>query len=211
MAKQTRVDKAISVAKSTMTGDLRDVLLDIMRDRTLTGKAWKDMKEDEQRRVRDMIVNRVEISVGRAVDIIASEGRRHVKVLLKSVTVKDGIKGSFETSKTAELRHELIDAQGDNVLVVLIGKEKYHGEKAPVKIDKDQPNLPMKESEENGQTTEEVNHDPETGEVIEDTGSKSENPDEAEGQEAGDDDGYEDEDGDDEEDDTEIDDEDEQD
>lgn len=162
---EKRIAKAAEISKTTMTGDLRDVLIDIMRDKTFTGKAWKDMKEDEQRAVRDRINSVVEHAVSRAVDIIASEGRRHIKVLLKSVTIKNGIKGSFETSKAAELRHELGDAQGDNVLIVLLGSDKYHGEKAPVKIDKDQPSL-IKEKEDNA--TEEVKHDPETGEIIED-------------------------------------------
>lgn len=175
---QKRIEKAANISKSTMTGDLRDVLIDIMRDKSYTGKSWKDMSEDEQRAVRDRITSVVEFSVARAVDIIASEGRRHVKVLLKSVTIKDGIKGSFETSKAAELRHELIDAQGDNVLIVLLGSDKYTGEKSPVKIDKDQPSL-IKEKDENVETTEEINHDPETGEVIGDTEQVDEDLDEA--------------------------------
>lgn len=164
-----RIDKAAEIAKSTMTGDLRDVVLNIMQDKTLTGKAWKDMTEEEQRRTRDMIVSRVEPAVARAVDIIASEGRRHVKVLLKSVTIKDGIKGAFEAPKTTELRHELIDAQGDTCLVVLTGSAKYVGEKSPVKIDKDQPDLIARNNKPKEEDDNETPaHNPKTGEVIDD-------------------------------------------
>lgn len=164
-----RLQKAAEIAKSTMTGDLRDVLLDIIRDKNLTGKAWKDMNEDEQRRTRDMIVARIEPAVGRAVDIIASEGRKHVKVLLKQVTIKDGIKGVFEAPKAVDLRYELIDAQGDTCLLVLTGSDKYKGEKGPVKIDKDQPDLIEKnKQDQEKQPDEKTAHDPETGEVIED-------------------------------------------
>lgn len=152
-----RIDKATEIAKSTMTGDLRDAVLDIISDRTLTGKSWKDMNEADQRRTRDMIVSRIEPAVDRAVNIIASEGRRHVKVLLKSITVKDGIKGSFEAAKTTDLRHELIDAQGDMCLVVLTGTAKYIGERAPVKIDKDQPDI-LEESDEDDEE-EDANED----------------------------------------------------
>lgn len=163
-----RLQKASDIAKSTMTGDLRDVLLDVMQDKSLTGKAWKDMSEEQQRRTRDMIVQRIEGSVGRAVDIIASEGRKHVKVLLKQVMIKDSIKGSFEAPKTVDLRYDLIDAQGDTCLIVLTGADKYKGEKGPVKIDKDQPDLIESKPKKEKQKYEETPHDPETGEITDD-------------------------------------------
>lgn len=183
-----RLDKAAEVASRTMTGDLRDVLLDIMRTPKLSGKAWKDMSEDEQRQVRDQITSKVEYSVSRAVDIIKSEGRQHVKVLLKSVTIKDGIKGAFEAPKASELRHELIDAQGDTCLVVLLGSDKYKGERAPVKIDKDQRELPTEPAKEK-KANEEPAHSPETGEIIEE-GDESDDLETEEDDE--DDDGFED-------------------
>ena len=176
-----RLNKAAEVASRTMTGDLRDVLIDIMRTPKLTGKAWKDMSEDEQRQVRDQITSKVDFAVSRAVDIIKSEGRQHVKVLLKSVTIKDGIKGSFEAPKASELRHELIDAQGDTCLIVLLGSEKYKGERAPVKIDKDQPELPTEPSKEKN-ANEEPAHNPETGEIIEE-GEENDDLDTEEGEE----------------------------
>lgn len=163
-----RLKKAGEVAKATMRGDLRDVVLDIMKDPKLTGKAWKDMNEAEQRQVAETINNRVETAITRAVDIISSEGRRHVKVTLKQVTVKDGIKGVFECIKSHELRHELIDAQGDTVLVVIGNAAPYLGQQDRVKFDKDQKELPVNQphEEQNGEEDNEE-HDPETGEILE--------------------------------------------
>lgn len=161
-----RLQKAAEVAKNTMRGDLRDCVLDIIRDPKLSGKAWKDMNETEQRTVADTINNRVHVGVIRAVDIIASEGRRHIKVLLKQATVKDGIKGVFECAKTHELRHDLLDAQGDNVLIVFTGADQYLGQRDKVKITKDQNNLPLNEDE-GDDDDEEENVNTETGEIDE--------------------------------------------
>ena len=178
-----RLDKAVEVAKATMMGDLRDICLDIFKHPNIKGKAWKDMSEAEQREVAAMIENKCRSSVTRAIDIIASEGRKHIKVLLKQVTVKDGLKGQFECSKAHELRHDLIDAQGDNVLVVFTSAEKYLGEARKVKYDKDQPELPdtSKAKKENDDAEDEEEIDPETGEVLDEN-------------EDGDDDGFEEED-----------------
>lgn len=161
-----RIQKAAEVAKATMMGDLRDICLDIFKHPNIKGKAWKDMSEAEQREVAAMIENKCRSSVTRAIDIIASEGRKHIKVLLKQVTVKDGLKGQFECSKAHELRHDLIDAQGDNVLVVFTSADKYLGEKSKVKYDKDQPELPVTTKEGKDHAEEEI--DPETGEVLDD-------------------------------------------
>jgi hypothetical protein len=160
-----RQEKALEIAKATMMGDLRDVCLDIFKHPNIKGKAWKDMSEAEQRDVAAMVETKCRSAVVKAIDIISSEGRRHIKVLLKQVTVKDAIKGQFECSKHSDLRYDLIDAQGDNVLVVLTGAEKYLGESRRVKFDKDQPSLPATEPKES--TNEKTDHDPETGEVIE--------------------------------------------
>lgn len=163
-----RLDKAIEVAKSTMQGDLRDVCLDIFKSPKIKGKPWKDMTEDEQRYVVSTIEQKIGQSIRRSIDIIASEGRRNIRVTLKQMTVKDGLKGTFECAKTHELRHELLDAQGDTVLIVLTNSDKYLGEKAGVKYDKDQPELIPTDEKENDDAEE--NYDPKTGEVETDEG-----------------------------------------
>lgn len=163
-----RLQKAAEVAKATMMGDLRDICLDIFKHPNIKGKAWKDMSEAEQREVAAMIENKCRSAVTRSIDIIASEGRKHIKVLLKQVLVKDGIKGTFECAKSHELRHDLIDAQGDNVLVVFTSAEKYLGESRKVTYQKDQPELPVTSTQPTENDDGEENHDPETGEIIED-------------------------------------------
>jgi hypothetical protein len=168
-AKPVEESKVIQVARQTMVGDLRDVLLNIMRDRKFTGKAWKDMKEDEQREVNQMITDAVQEAVVRSIDIIQSDGEKHIKAILKQVTVKDGFKGVFECSAHDDLRHELVDAQGDTILVVLTNSEAYLGEREKVKFDKDQPDLPVEVSDEAEDGVDDAGFDPETGEMNDET------------------------------------------
>lgn len=136
-----------NVARQTMIGDLRDVVLDIFKDKRFTGKAWVDMKEGEQKAVAQMVTDHVTEAVVRSIDIIHSDGQKHIKAVLRQVTVKDGYKAVFECSASDKLRHELVDSQGDTILVVLTNTDAYLGEREKVKFDKDEPELPMKEIE----------------------------------------------------------------
>lgn len=121
-------DETIDLASETLSGDIRDFLLD--RIKTF-GKPWVAMTEDEQ---REQIISAKEAAnhlVREAVKIIASEGRKVIAATLDKVTVKDGIKAEISLAKTDELRHELIDSQGQAVLVVVAGVEEFQGERAP--------------------------------------------------------------------------------
>lgn len=146
------------VARKTMIGDLRDVVLNILRDTRYTGKAWKDMKEQEQRDVASMVTLQVEEAVVRAIDIIHSDGHKHIKAILEQVVV-----AVFKASKMDELRHELADAQGDSILVCLTNTDAYLGEREKVKFDKDQPELAVDQGHEEAdvstEPTEEEDYD----------------------------------------------------
>lgn len=134
-------EKVIDVAKKTMVGDLRDVCLQIMRNPKLTGKAWKDMTEAEQREVSQVITDRVTDAVITGVQIIAANGQRQIIGTLEQVLVKDGLKAVLKCSQYDALRHELADAQGDAVAIVLSGSDGFIGHRDKVKIDKDQTEM----------------------------------------------------------------------
>lgn len=159
---ETAIDeKVVKVAKETMVGDMRDVCLQIMKDPKLTGKAWKDMKEAEQKNVVSIITDRVTDAVVRSVQIMAANGQRQVVANLEQVVVKDGVKAVLKFGAHEPLLHSVIDAQGDAVSIVLTGAEEYLGAGEKVKIDKDQKELEVEEQKE------EPPHDAETGEIQE--------------------------------------------
>lgn len=134
-------EAVIAVAKKTMVGDLRDVCLQIIKDPKLTGKAWKDMNEAQQKDVVSTITHRMEDAVVQAVQVIAANGQRQVIGTLEQVTNKDGMKSVIKTSAFDDLRHELNDAVGSAVAIVLSGADEFVGVGDKPKIDKDQPDL----------------------------------------------------------------------
>jgi len=75
-----------------------------------------------------------------AVGMIAAEGRVTIVAELESVAIKDGIKAVCTLPKSSEQRHDLYDAQGKQVLIVVASAEAFlHGDMP--RPDLDQPPL----------------------------------------------------------------------
>ncbi|HRI77385.1 MAG TPA: hypothetical protein PLX33_10410 [Alphaproteobacteria bacterium] len=132
------------IAKETMTGDLRDVVLDIVR--TLP-KPWQQLTENEQRSLADDINARCERAVSRCVRTIAADGRKVIAGTLEQVTIKDGIKAVVKMNKHDEQRHSVFDSQGLAVLMVVSDAAEYTGERAPPDIQADQSHLALGDSD----------------------------------------------------------------
>lgn len=130
----------INLAAETLTGDVRDFILDRLHHE-LDKRPWTERSENEQRRT----VSDVEVCarhlVRRAVEVISAKGNRVIKATIESVTVKEGIKAVLTMSKFDEHRHNLIDATGSAILIVVADPEEFTGERAPVTIKPDQPEL----------------------------------------------------------------------
>jgi hypothetical protein len=99
------------------------------------------MSESEQRDQIERCRNAAHNLVANAVKIIASEGRKAIVGNLLQVTRKDTIKAVCEFAKTDEMRHELFDAQGSIVLLVVADAEPFKGERAPAEAIPDQSDL----------------------------------------------------------------------
>jgi hypothetical protein len=130
----------IEFAAETVTGDLRDFILDRLRHEQ-EKRPWHLRSESAQRDT----VHEVEAAVGdavrRVVELIASGGRPAIKAKLESVTVKDGIKAVLVLSRFDEQRHGLVDATGSAVLIVVADSAEFTGERAPAGIRPDQASL----------------------------------------------------------------------
>lgn len=122
----------------TVTGDVRDAILDRFRSMK---KPYAQCSEEEQ---SNIILQATAIAtnlVQEVVKIVAAAGRKCIVGDLEQVTIKDGYKAVITLSKSSEYRHELADAQGSAVLLVVAGVEEFVGEKAPAKPDPDQHSL----------------------------------------------------------------------
>lgn len=131
---------AIDIAADTMTGDLRDFILDRLKHEQ-SKRPWHERNEADQRDTVHAVESAVRAAARQAVEIIAAGGLKTIKATIEQVTVKDGIKATLTMSKFDEHRHNLIDATGTTVLIVVADPEDFTGEREPVEITPDQPEL----------------------------------------------------------------------
>lgn len=128
----------VDFAADTLTGDIRDAILDW---RKTMGKPWAACNEDEQsdeiHRARDLAENLVR----KACAIIASGGKKAIMGTVIKITVKDKIQAWLDFSKADEQRHDLMDAQGMLISLVLADAEPFKGERAPAEPTPDQGSL----------------------------------------------------------------------
>jgi hypothetical protein len=129
--------KAIDIAASTMLGDLMACLVDELRMQHL----WQAMPEEQQKDAIYRMQERVQANIRVAVEVIASDNRPTIVATVESVTVKDGIKAIVSLPKSDAQRHELFDAQGMSVLLIVGGASGYYGGTDQVKPEPDQPAL----------------------------------------------------------------------
>lgn len=102
-------------------------------------KPFKEMTEFEQREFTNNLDHTIKAEITKAVDIIVAEKRTVVKCQVDQVVFKDGVKIVLKAGATTAT-HDIADAQGQSVLVVVTGVEKYKQEAAP-KPEKDQKTL----------------------------------------------------------------------
>lgn len=128
--------EAINLSAKTLTGDVRDFLVDRLRH---FPKPWGQMTESEQTAQIEAAVSAAKSLVKKAVKIIASEGRQTVPAKLEKITLKDGCK--IELSAANGWISELAGALNNDVLIVTNWADEYTGERAPCKADPDEPEL----------------------------------------------------------------------
>ena len=128
--------KTVNLATKTLTGDIRDFLVDRLRN---FPKPWAQMTESEQEREIEAATSAAQTLVKEAVKIISSDGRQTVPAKLEKITLKDGCK--IELSSSSGWISELAGALNNDVLIVTNSADEYAGERAPCKADPDEPEL----------------------------------------------------------------------
>ncbi len=127
-----------AIAADTMLGDLMACLIDEFKT---APDVWQKMPEYQQQDVIYRVQQRVQENIRAAVEIIASANRPTIVATVESVTVKDGIKAVLTLPKSDAQRHELFDASGQTVLLIVGGASEYYGGASEVRPDPDQPAL----------------------------------------------------------------------
>jgi hypothetical protein len=130
---------AQSIAAATMSGDLRDYLL--AQIKVWSEIPWGKQPAHEQRAIAAQIEHATREAVRNAVEQLAANGAKPVRGRLVKIAAKDVLQLQVDVIKTENGRHQLLDGIGSTVLLTVAAAEQYFGERAPVKIEPDQPEL----------------------------------------------------------------------
>lgn len=125
-------------ADSTLKGELMAITLDELK---AASDVWHKLGEQEQDEVIERIEKRVRDAVMQTIHLLSSHGFARVPAALESVTVKDGIKAVAIVSRTDAARHELIDAQGSVVTLVIADLSQFTDSPHEHKAEPDQSEL----------------------------------------------------------------------
>lgn len=102
-------ERVAAIARETMTGDLRDCILDFLKHNN-NPLPWNVQGEGAQRDTVEKVTKAVQTAVEKCVLLIASDARPTIVANLKKVTVADEIKAVVTLGKGDPQRHNLIDA-----------------------------------------------------------------------------------------------------
>jgi DNA segregation ATPase FtsK/SpoIIIE-like protein len=117
----------------------KDLLSALVLEMKMMPDTWVKLSEKKQNDIIDRLRNRVDASVKMAVHLIAANGRTVVQGDLDKITIKDGAQALIKIGKSVAALHELAEAQGQAVLLVLSGGEgQYTGGMDEVRGESDQ-------------------------------------------------------------------------
>jgi hypothetical protein len=162
-----------SIKLDTLSGDIRDVLLGHFRNQP---KSWPEMAADDQRMVANAFTAAANELVRKVVQVFTSYEFPRAVVTLGEVKIKGekGIEAKIGCPNIEHYRSILGQHVGQNIMVLMVDSETFMNSRAPVKIEDDQPDLPLGDGEGDPEGEwysfrawqEREAIDPETGEVL---------------------------------------------
>jgi hypothetical protein len=130
----------VTIAAETLMGDLRDFILDRLKHEHQP-IPWNMRGEDAQRETISRTESAVRTWVHKACTIIAAGGQQAARGSMVKFQAKDGIQMQINIAASDALRHDLMDHVGGTVLVIIADADKFQGERAAVKVVKDQKDI----------------------------------------------------------------------
>jgi hypothetical protein len=121
-------------------GDARDAMLNVIRSAT----DWGKFNEARQRDINRAVDNAASEIVTKITRALAAEGRQTVSAIIDSINLKDGgIKVVAKASFSAESLVLLANAKA--VEIAVADARASQNERAPARVDADEPELPVGE------------------------------------------------------------------
>lgn len=122
-----------SLAKETLTGDIAAFLIGRLRN---FPKPYQQMSEKEQGEEIEMAKSAARELVNKAVNIVASGGRKTVQAEMGKITVDKGLKCEIKAS--VAYADELIAVAGKPILIVTNSDDEFTGGEDDLRPDPDQ-------------------------------------------------------------------------
>ena len=126
------------MAAETMLGDLMSCAIEQCK---ALPAPWQKISESQQKEVLDRVERQCSLAISKAVQIIASYDRPHMRATLKNVTFEGGIKCKLELPSNAENRDLLADASGGVVTLVITETDSYLGKSTAPTAEADQRDM----------------------------------------------------------------------
>jgi len=141
MSQSPEMKATMNMTANTLGKDLLSALVLEMK---MMPDTWVKLSEKKQNDIIDRLRNRVDASVKMAVHLIAANGRTVVQGDLDKITIKDGAQALIKIGKSVAALHELAEAQGQAVLLVLSGGDsQFTGGMDEVSGESDQRSFEM--------------------------------------------------------------------
>lgn len=134
----------------TLSGDLRDVMLTHIRSMET---PWSKMSETAQSDKIYAISNATATIVRRAVAMIAAQGQEPMFGRIAKFTVKDEIKAELVAPSSVGNIEMIAENIGQPAIIIFANPDQFIGERAAAKPDKDQPDLPIDDEDDEPVTT----------------------------------------------------------
>lgn len=122
--------KEDKIEASTLLGDVRDAMLDRMRQMP---KPWQVMSPGEQQEIIEGCTRTATHLVNETARIISAKGFPTVNGKLVKAQIKDGMQLQIDVSRHDPQRLTVIDSVNSPVLIVFAEPDMFMGEKAPAK------------------------------------------------------------------------------
>lgn len=105
----------------------KDLLSAMVTELKLLPAVWAKIPQKKQDDIIERLRARVESNVGMAVHMLAAQGRVTVVGDLDQITIKDGVKAVVKFSPAAPSLHQLYEAAGKAVLVIVASSDDHTG------------------------------------------------------------------------------------
>lgn len=135
---QPQAEKTFAISAATMGRDLTAALLEELRNMP---DQWSRLNKDLQQKIIDRFKERVSNAIQTAQHMLTASRFTAVPAALTHVNRKGGIKAGLVIAKDAPGRHELFDAEGAKVLVVIVDPAQWLKEMEDLKAVGNQADL----------------------------------------------------------------------